>query len=73
MPNIFTQFIALLPKQSLNVGTVTAITATGAAVQLPGGAVVFARGQASVGQRVFVRAGLIEGEAPALVFVDAQV
>lgn len=74
MTNVFREFLALLPKQSLDVGTVVAKTATGAAVHLYGGNVVYVRGQAdTVGQRVFVRAGLIEGPAPALTYVEAVI
>jgi hypothetical protein len=73
MANIFTQFLALLPKESLEVGTVIAATATGAAVQLMGGGIVQARGEATLGQRVFVRAGVIEGPAPTLTYVTAEI
>lgn len=74
MTNIFREFLALLPKQALEVGVVVSKTATGAAVQLYGGNVVFVRGQAdTVGQRVFVRGGLIEGPAPALTYVEAEI
>ena len=73
MANIFTQFLALLPKESLAVGTVIATTATGATVQLMGGGIVQARGDATLGQRVFVRAGVIEGPAPTLTYVSAEI
>ena len=73
MANIFTQFLALLPKDSLTVGTVIATTATGATVQLMGGGIVQARGDATLGQRVFVRAGVIEGPAPTLTYVSAEI
>lgn len=71
--NIFRQFIDLLPKQPLEVGTVVVLSAAGATVQLPGGGLVHARGNASVGQRVFVRDGLIEGVAPSLTYVTAEI
>lgn len=73
MANIFRQFLALLPKESLEVGTVIATTATGATVQLMGGGIVQARGEATLGQRVFVRAGVIEGPAPTLTYVTAEI
>ena len=73
MANIFTQFLALLPKESLEVGAVIAATATGATVQLMGGGIVQARGEATLGQRVFVRAGVIEGPAPTLTYVTAEI
>ena len=73
MANLFTQFLALLPKESLEVGTVIAATATGATVQLMGGGIVQARGEATLGQRVFVRDGLIEGPAPELEWIEGEV
>lgn len=73
MANIFQQFIRLLPKQALEVGTVIEATATGATVQLMGGGIVQARGEATLGQRVFVRAGVIEGPAPTLTYVTAEI
>lgn len=56
----------LLPEPPLQVGTVLAVDGGVATIELPGGGRLQARGQASVGDRVFVRAGAIEGEAPAL-------
>ena len=73
MANVFTQFLALLPKESLEVGTVIATTDTGATVQLMGGGIVQARGDAALGQRVFVRAGAIEGPAPDLTYASAEI
>ena len=35
-------------------------------LELPGGGYLKARGQAAVAQRVFVRGGVVEGEAPHL-------
>lgn len=73
MPNAFREFMALMPDQPLEVGDVTAIEASVAMIQLPGGGVVHARGQATVGQRVFVRDGVIEGPAPTLPYVEGEV
>lgn len=56
----------LLPDPPLLVGTVTAVVAGVATVELPDGGEVSARGTAVVGQQVFVRAGTIEGTAPIL-------
>ena len=47
-------------------GEVKAVDAGVATIMLPGGGVIQARGQATVGQRVFVRDGVIEGPAPDL-------
>ena len=43
-----------------------------ATVTLPGGGVIQARGTATVGQRVFVCNGAIEGPAPALTYVEGE-
>ncbi len=73
MSNIYREFLALLPKRPRYVGTVIASTPTGATVQLPGGGVLHVLGQASIGQRVFVRDGAIEGPAPNLPYASAEV
>lgn len=69
MSNLYHQFLALLPPRPLQVGTVTAVAGQLCTVQLPGGGVLQARGDAAVSDRVFVRDGLIEGLAPALTVV----
>lgn len=73
MSNVYRDFLNLLPKRPRYVGTVTASSATGAAVELSGGGVLYVLGQATVGQRVFVRDGAIEGPAPVLDYVSAEV
>ena len=72
MPNAYREFMALMPDQPLEVGEVTSITGGVAIITLPGGGVIQARGGGVVGQRVFVRAGVIEGEAPTLTYVSAE-
>lgn len=72
MPNAYREFLALMPDQPLEVGDVTAISGGVPTVTLPGGGVIQARGEATVGQRVFVRAGVIEGVAPTLTYVSAE-
>ena len=64
--NVFRQFIDLLPARPLLVGTVTATDGDVSTVELPGGGVLRARGSEPLGAKVFVRDGVIEGEAPAL-------
>lgn len=64
--NLFAQFRRLLPGQPLLVGTVISSGSGLVVVELPGGAQINARGQATVGAQVFVRGGAIEGEAPSL-------
>lgn len=61
MSNIFKAFIDLLPARPLQVGTVLSVSDGIARVELPGGGILQARGQATSGQRVFVRDGVIEG------------
>lgn len=73
MSNLYHQFLALLPPRPLQVGTVTAVAGQLCTVQLPGGGVVQARGQAAVADQVFVRDGVIEGEAPALAVVQIEI
>ncbi len=67
--NPFKALKDLLPDAPLQVGDVTAIVDGTATVELPGGGTVQARGDVTVGDRVFVRDGLIEGPAPLLTVV----
>ena len=64
--NIYRQFLELLPQRPLQVGTVTAVSGNTCTVALPGGGIVQARGEATLAAQVFVRDGVVEGEAPAL-------
>ncbi|WP_348683107.1 hypothetical protein [Acidovorax soli] len=72
MSNLYREFMALMPARPLEVGDVTAINGSVATITLPGGGVIHARGAATVGQRVFVRDGAIEGQAPALTYVQGE-
>lgn len=47
--------------------------AAGCTVELPTGALVHARGTATIGDHVYIRAGAITGPAPALTGVDQDV
>ncbi|MBS0402809.1 MAG: hypothetical protein JSS18_10055 [Proteobacteria bacterium] len=73
MRNIYRQFLDLLPPTPLQAGTVTSISGGIATVELPGGGALQARGEATIGQRVFVRDNVIEGPAPALPVVLIEV
>lgn len=73
LSNPYTALLQLLPTSPLEVGTVSAIAGDLATVGLPGGGSIQARGSAGVGDRVFVRGGLIEGPAPSLSYVSAEV
>lgn len=71
--NPYTAFIALLPSYPLQVATITAIDGEVARLALPGGGVLTARGVGAVGDQVFVRNGVIEGQAPAMPFVQVEI
>lgn len=66
MHNVYEQFRQLLPDAPLQAGTVTEVAVGVVTVQLPGGGVLKARGTATVGQKVFVRDGVVEAVAPSL-------
>ena len=66
MSNLFRQFLDLIPDPALQVGEVLFVTGNVATIELPGGGRITARGTATAGQTVFVRNGLIEGQAPSL-------
>lgn len=73
MPNLYKQFMDLQSPKPLVVGTVAFVVNGVATVDLPGGGRLHARGAARAGQRVFVRDGLIEGEAPSLTYTQGEV
>ena len=64
MANLYKAFLDLIPADPLQLGTVTAVDGESATIELPGGGILRARGAATVGQQVFVRAGAIEAQAP---------
>lgn len=64
--NLYKAFRDLMPAPALLVGDVVAFADGVATVELPDGGMLQARGAAAVGDRVFVRDGLIESEAPDL-------
>ena len=66
MHNLYQQFRALLPDPPLQVGTVIAVSGGIVTVQMPGGGLLKARGDALVGQKVFVRDAVVEAIAPNL-------
>ena len=71
--NPYRVFMDLLPARPLQVGTVAAVDGDVATITMPGGGTLQARGQATVGQRVFVRDGVIEGVAPSLTIEVIEV
>lgn len=66
MSNLFKQFERLLPRQAAQVGDVVTVHADGVTVELPTGALVRVRGEAEVGDRVYIRGGAVDGPAPDL-------
>lgn len=73
MPNLLAEFKSLLPDAPLLAGEVLAVAGNIATIELPDGATLTARGPATIGQRVFVRDGAIEGQAPALTIVLIEI
>lgn len=72
MRNIYREFLDLIPGGVLDVGDVVAVGTGVATVLLPGGGTLQARGQATVGQRVFVMDGVVQGPAPTLSYVEGE-
>lgn len=68
MSNLYRQFIRLLPRDPLQVGTVTAHNSDGTSdVELPGSQTVRVRGQGvAVDSKAFIKGGEIQGPAPNL-------
>lgn len=73
LSNPYSRWLALQAPKSRQVGTVVATIGDVATIELPGGGYLQAIGQATIGDRVFVRDGLIEGDAPTLTYVTALV
>jgi hypothetical protein len=66
MRNLYKAFLDLIPDPALQVGVVQSVANNIATLEMPGGGLLKARGDAQVGQTVFVRGGVIEGPAPSL-------
>lgn len=66
MRNLYREFLRLIPSPALQVGTVTQVGTGFAVVEFPGGGTARVRGEAQIGDKVFVRDGVIEGPAPNL-------
>lgn len=66
MHNLYQQFRQLLPDAPLQAGTVLEVGSGVVLIVLPGGGLIRARGDATVGETVFVRDEVIEGVAPSL-------
>ena len=67
MSNVWAQFKALIEPAPLLIGTVAAIRTDGLiAITLPDGSTITARGTGTVGGKVYVQDGVIQGDAPTL-------
>ncbi len=73
MHNLYEQFLQLIPDPPLQAGTVIGVGSGVVTVALPGGGLIRARGNAAVGQKVFVRDDVIEGVAPSLTLEIIEV
>lgn len=73
MTNPYRVFKEIFPDAPLQVGEVLVVTGGTATVVLPGGGKLTVRGEATVGQKVYVRDGVIEAEAPNLTLVTIEV
>jgi hypothetical protein len=71
--NLYRRFRQLLPDPPLQAGIVVEVDASRVVIALPGGGLVHGRGEATLGQTMFVRDGVIEGEAPSLPQVDIEI
>jgi hypothetical protein len=69
MRNLFAEFRQLLQPGALTVATVLEAQEGSAMLELPGGGRIRARGQASVGSKVYVQDGVIQGPAPELPLI----
>ncbi|GAB2703961.1 hypothetical protein GCM10027195_03050 [Comamonas sediminis] len=71
--NLAKLFEQVLPKRPLQVGDVVESDGSICTVELPGGGRLRARGDMEVGEKVFVRDGVIEGQAPNLPLMSIQI
>jgi hypothetical protein len=64
--NVYKLFRDLLPDPALQIGTVQSVSNGTATILMIDGGIAKARGNATVGQRVFFRNDVIEALAPSL-------
>lgn len=64
--NLYTKLLGLLPNSPLQIGEVLSVDNGVATIETPDGNTITARGNASIGDRVFYRAGAIEGTTGSL-------
>jgi hypothetical protein len=66
-PNVWALFKELLPRDPLLVGTLASTDGATSIMTLLDGGVISVRGTGTVGNKYYIRAGRIEGEAPTMV------
>ena len=71
--NLYARLRALFPGARLQVGEVLSTDGSKVKVELPDGGTMYVRGEATVGSKVYVRDGAIEGPAPALTTVLIEI
>ena len=71
--NLWKAFSDLVARPPLQVATVLSVSGGVARVQLPGGGELLARGEAQAGEKVFVRDGVIETQAPNLPLFQIEI
>lgn len=74
--NLWSAFQKLLPQSPLQIGTVQSIddAAGTSMVELLGGGILTVRGtDVTVGSKAFTRAGIVEGQAPNLPFIEQEI
>lgn len=73
MSNPYKRLLGLIAPPPTTVGQVVAVHSDGVTAELPTGHQIHARGQATLGDHVYIRAGVIEGPAPALPGIDIEI
>jgi hypothetical protein len=73
MANIFKAFVNMIPSDPLLVGTVSLVLTDMCNVDLVGGGTIRVSGTASLGDKVFIRGGIIIDSAPDLPSVNVTI
>ena len=70
MANVWTEFQKLIPKNRLIVATVNQVNVNGTShvTTVDGQSIIVRGNQVEINKKVFVKGGVIEGEAPNLPF-----
>lgn len=71
--NIYKQFLGLLPISRTEVGDVVGVYTDGGLVELQTGGFKRVKGEATLGQKVFIKDGQIVSAAPSLTGVEIDV